>query len=901
MNGSRTGTGGTAMNPRKRTAILLAFLLLAGATAWAQAPAGTIAGVVRDAATGDPLPHAALTLEGTANWGGESEEQGIFQIPNIPPGVYNVKVQLMGYATATVPNVEVRAGETTRLPVELREEVATLEGLSIVGKKEKIDKGSTSTKYTKTGADISKMPVDDLVEAIGLNAGVIAKGGELHFRGGRAGEVQVQVDGMPVRDPLVGGQVSLAMTAVNDLEVLTGGLDAKYGNAQSGVILYRTKEGGERFGGEVRYITDDYGSPKNTYDNYDRVLLGLGGPLPVPDLTYYISAEATYQDDYPKTRERRGRENILNFISVGDRKNNEVKLQGKLAYKPGADYKLTFEVLDQSQRYDSYYHAWSRAGYVQQFLDTTRTEEVVLRHGRWSLVPLDSTYVYYNAAEHTPNVRDEFRQYKAVFHHSLSKDAQYSVKMSSQHFFTDSRVLGKNEWEYEGQRDRDYWFNYTDLESYDFFVTCGDYPALSTRETRVYQGLFDLTWKHGKHTFETGLSGTYNDMRFFSVTRPYLNNTQGEIGASRSVYHFYNPEGAFYAQDRWEHEGMVLNIGVRYDINSVGDQVPISDVTERVKKQLSPRVGIGYPISDRDVFSFHYARLYQMPDRQYVYDNRDVYDGVRGNPNLENETTIQYQAAIQHLFSELLVGQFSVYYKDIYGLITAEEIPDWTATGNITSYVNKDYASSKGFEVSLSRGWQNYMRWDLSYGYGVANGVASDPNAAISRNFVYLPTGEQPLDWDVRHSVSVNLGLGDQRSWGVNLIWEYQTGTPYTPIQRNTRETEPETINSRRLPSETNLNIRADKYYTLWGKRLSLFVDARNVLDAKNITWLSPTNWPPPPVTNAYTTYYTETGRAGGAYLADHNEDGIEEFIPLNDPRVFGNPRTIRMGVGFEF
>jgi len=889
------------MKAAKWAAAILAVGLCAAGTAWAQAPAGNLAGVVRDASTGNPLTHAAVLVEGTG-WGIETDEEGAFQINSIPAGVYTVRVQMMGYTGVSTPNVTIRAGETTRLPVSLREEVVvTLQEISVVGKKPKVDRTQTGTKYTKSSEDISKMPVDDLVEAIGLNAGVIAQGGELHFRGGRGGEVQVQVDGLPVRDPLVGGQVALSISAVGDFEVLTGGLDAKYGNAQSGVILYRTKEGGEQFGGEIRYVTDDYGSPKNTYDNYDRVLLGVGGPLPVRDLTYYVSAEATYQDNYPKTREERGRRNLLNFISMGDRKNNETKLQGKLAYKPGADYKLTFEVIDQTQRYDNYQHAWSRSGYVQQFLDTTRTEEVVLRHGRWSPVQLDSTYVYYNAAEHTPNVLDEFRQYKGVFNHSVSKDAQYSIKVSSQHFYQDSRVQGKSEWEYDGERERDFWFNYTDLDSYDFYVTNGDYPALTTQETRVYQGLWDLTWKHGKHTFETGLSGVYNDMRYFQVNRPYLNNSTGEIGSYRDAYHYYMYDGAGYVQDRWEHEGMVLNLGVRYDLFSVGDQIPISDVTERVKKGLSPRVGIGYPISDRDVFSFHYARLQQFPDRRYLLNNRGTYDGVRGNPNLETETTIQYQAAIQHLFSELLVGQFSVYYKDIYGLVTAEETADWTATGNVNTYVNKDYASAKGFEVSLSRTWQNYMSWDLSYSYGVATGVASDPNAAVSRNFLYLPTGEQPLDWDVRHSVSVNMGLGDQRTWGVNLIWTYQTGSPYTPVQRNTRQTEPETINSRRLPSTTELSLRADKYYTLWGKRLSLFLDARNVLDARNINYLNPANWPPPPVTDAYMIYYTETGRAGGAYLADHNADGIEEFIPLNDPRVFASPRTIRVGMGFEF
>jgi outer membrane receptor for ferrienterochelin and colicin len=676
-----------------------------------------------------------------------------------------------------------------------------------------------------------------------------------------------------------------------------GGLDAKYGNAQSGVVIFRTKEGGERFSGEVRYQTDDYGSPKNTFDNYDRFFLGLGGPMPVRDMTYYVSGEATYSDDYPKTVERRSRQRLLDFISVGDRKNNSLKLQGKLAYRPSPNHKLTFELIRQESRADDYYHMWNQAGYVETFSDTLDTGEIVQRAGQWSPTPLDSTYVYYNAAEHTPNRTNSMGQYKLVLFHQLSQHAQYSVRVSTEAFDADSRVLGQKEWEYAGERDRDFWANYRDATaSSDFSVISGDNPFLSNRSTRVYRGLFDLTWRRGKHTFEGGLSGAYNDMRYFSVYRPYLHSTGGQIGSPREQYHYYNPEGAAYVQDRWEHEGMILNAGVRYDVFSVGDQVAVAEVTDRIKGQLSPRVGVGYPISDRDLFSFHYGRLYQIPDRQYIFDNRDSFDGTRGNPNLSNETTIQYQAAIQHLFSELLVGQFSVYYKDIYGLITATQVDDWASTGTITTWVNRDYASSKGFEVSLVRGFRNYMRWEVSYTYGVALGVGSDP----SRRGGYLAS-EQPLDWDVRHSVGVSLSLTDRRTWGVHLTWDYMTGSPYTPQQRDTRTIEPEMVNSRRLPSETTLNVRADKYYTVWGKQLSLFVDARNVLDARNIGGLAPGNWPAPPVREAYVIYYTETGRAGGAYLKDLNGDGVDDFVPLNDPRVFSEPRTVRVGVGLEF
>ncbi len=48
--------------------------------------------------------------------------------------------------------------------------------------------------------------------------------------------------------------------------------------------------------------------------------------------------------------------------------------------------------------------------------------------------------------------------------------------------------------------------------------------------------------------------------------------------------------------------------------------------------------------------------------------------------------------------------------------------------------------------------------------------------------------------------------------------------------------------------------------------------------------------------------FYSETGRAGGAYLSDDlNEDGVQDWVPLNDPRVFQEGRNIRVGIGVSF
>jgi hypothetical protein len=110
--------------------------------------------------------------------------------------------------------------------------------------------------------------------------------------------------------------------------------------------------------------------------------------------------------------------------------------------------------------------------------------------------------------------------------------------------------------------------------------------------------------------------------------------------------------------------------------------------------------------------------------------------------------------------------------------------------------------------------------------------------------------------------------------------------------------------NSRRLPSNSSLTIDGDKFYKIWGQNVTLFFDARNVLNAKNIDNLTVDGFPNPNVNFAgddYLIYYTQTGRAGGAYLQDTNGDNIPDWVPVNDPRVFEEGRSVRVGLNLTF
>ena len=878
----------------------------------AAAATGRIAGKALERGK-DPVSFANVVVLGTKQ-GTMTDENGAFILSGIPVGTYQVKLQAIGF-DPVIQTVQVNAGQTAVLnfsvgATKVVKEVETIE----VRAEKRIDTKSSTTKQSISAEKLKEIPVDNLSQAIATKAGVVAQGGELHFRGGRGGEVKFQFDGVEATDPAFGGQAGIANLAVAGTDVLSGGFDAEYGNALSGVVSVSTKEGGDRLSGEVRWDTDRYGDPTKTFNNYDRFTFGFGGPTPVKNLTYFATYEGSFTDTYLRSTKTRPSRTLLDFVQLGNRQSNQINTNFKLAYRANPRNKITFETINNHTISTPYDHEWSRNGYVSVTYDTTRNTDGTFklnpRYGRWSQVPLDSTFVYQNMPDHVPTLDERFQQFIAVWTNQLSDKSVWTTRIASLNFDTRNSVGDKEPWEYEIQSPF-YWTGNLGFgtENNPFFATHGDIPTYLSRQTRVYTLKTDYSTRRWKqHTVKTGIEAKYNRVRNLSLAFPN-SESNGLPGGTRSDYVNYNPEGSAYIQDRWEFEGLVLNAGVRYDIFTPGAQVQDADLKsgQRYKSQFSPRLGIAYPVSDRDVLSFHYGWTYQTPARSYIFENRGISStvGVKGNPDLEPETNIAYQAGVQHLFSKDISGQFSVFFKDIYGLITIRQERD--ENGNLVNvYFNGDYASARGFEASLIKSFSHKFSADVNYTYSIATGVASDPNTALqffNGGRLYLPISEQALNWDQRHTVSIASTIRDPGKWGLRMLWTYGSGFPFTPAFRNDRRPDPALTNSRRMPSQARLTIDGDKFYKIWGQNVTLFVDARNVLDATNIQNLSPGRRSPFVNTSGddYTIYYTETGRAGGAYLQDINGDNVLDWVPTNDPRVFEEGRNVRMGVSVTF
>ena len=905
-----------------RTGLLAAlFCSLLAVPAWTQqatppAPAGgstgRITGRVLERGR-DPIPYANVRILGAVRMGALTDENGSFSIAGVPVGTHQIQAEPLGF-DKQVQTVQVNAGATTTLTFAVTEvrSVKTIEEIEVRAEK-RIDTKSSTTKQSISAEKLRELPVDNLREAIGTKAGVVAQGGELHFRGGRGGEVKFQFDGVEVSDPLTGRGANIGTLAVAGTDIISGGFDAEFGNALSGVVNVSTKEGSDRFGGEVRWDTDRYGDPTKTFNNFDRFTFGFGGPTPMKNLTYFATYEGTFSDTHLRTSLTKPSHTLFDFLQFGNRQSNQINTNFKLAYRLNSKNKLTVETINNRSIVTPYNHMWSRRGFVKVTYDTNLTTgSVTPRYGTWSFTKVDSSFVAQNMPDHVPTTDDRFQSFSSVWTNQLSDKSVLTARMSNIRFNQRTSVGRKQPWEYEIQSPF-FWSGNTQpaTENNLYFATHGDFPNFNINSgttTAVKTDFSTRRWKN--HTMKSGIEAKYNRVQNLALTAPNL-EANGLPGQARSDFVNYNPEGAAYLQDRWEYEGLVLNAGVRYDLFSPGLQIADIDLVsgKRYKQQFSPRLGIAYPISDKDVLSFHYGWTYQTPSRNVVFQNRGLNTSVntRGNPDLEPETNISYQAGMQHLFSRDVSGQFTVFFKDIYGLIRVRQERD--DNGNLVNvWNNGDYASARGFETTLSKSFSHKFSAEIDYSYQIATGVASDPNSAL--NFfnggaLYLPIAEQALDWDQRSTLSLNAVIRDPGKWGFRILWSYGSGFPFTPTFRNDRQADPLLTNSRYLPSSSRLTLDGDKYYKVWGQSVTVFFDARNVLNATTINSLDQNSFPNNNVDRAggsdYLIYYTETGRAGGAYLQDINGDNVDDWVALRDPRVFDEGRNVRIGVRLTF
>ncbi len=922
---------------------------------------GKISGKVTDAKNKEGLISVNMFLVGTS-MGAVTDIDGNYSIIGVPPGTYTLKASLIGYNTVSVTNVGVNIDLTTKQDFVLSESAVEVKEVVIVAQRDLVQKDITASTSIMNKELISSLAVTEVSDVIQLQAGVTkSSGGDLHLRGGRSGQISYQIDGVPVTDAYDGGStVDIGANAIQELQVVSGAFNAEYGQAMSGVVNIVTKDGGDRIAGNAQAYSGTYLSNRtNIFYNIDNIRISglnnaevsLSGPLPIKDLYFFGSFRHYYNrgfeygqryfvpTDFAREVQNTGGKQY-NILQTGDEKpvpmNSDEKYfaQGKLSYRLFKNLRLMYNFI-----YDS-----------RQYQDYDNSNRLTPDNNLHRFLKGYSNIFTFN---HTLSVSSFYNLslsylYKDYQHYLFENVNSWNIGRPTQ--YTDNDILQTPPYSYAmGGTNKSRFHRNT--------------GTMGVKLDWVDQVNKELSLQFGGEFKEHRIF--YQDITLLPKTDADGNRLYPydvyipDISSQNHNEYVHKPkEGSLYIQSKFEGFNLIFNAGVRFDyfnpdadilndehsdpndplyyqytVDDPNINNPVKpdnrfhdynhngvmDDTDRIrtyderlaywykkakaKTQISPRLGLAFPISADGVIHFSYGYFFQLPSYESMYTNPEFELGVGsgnqglfGNADLQPQQTVKGEIGIKQQLTEDIAVDVTMFFEDFRNL-TGTQTQDILVFGGAqtySKYANSDFGFSKGIVVKLEKRFADGLAVNLDYTFSITKGNSSNP--ADTRNAIAggaLPeTFIAPLDWDQTHTLNVVASYSQPKNWGLSIIANMFSGQPYTPAVNKNSSVKTNTFarNSDYKPSIFNVDLRANKDFAVGNSNLSFFVRVFNLLDLEN----------------ARSVY----GNSGDPYFSFDKLDA-ERLNPTlyyntidqlyTNPTFFSEPRRVELGASFTF
>ncbi|MBP7461720.1 MAG: TonB-dependent receptor [Candidatus Delongbacteria bacterium] len=753
--------------------------------------AGKIAGRVTDAETGEPLIGVNVMVEGSQK-GAATDEKGEYVILNVQPGIHTLKFLFIGYKPLNVSNLQIKIDRTSTINVRLQStalQIGQGDPIVITAEKPIVEADKTSSSIHIDAREMSSLPVEGLRNVLELSANTQRTAdGKLEIRGND--DIKVIQNGMGVVRPNDGqpayGTSTKSETswkydinplAVSQMEVISGGFNAEYGNAQSGVVKVVTKEGSEKFSaafvieyrppgkyhwGENVYSQNQtewkkWGNIENWYSQsqfYNDSLGRVDSARVIRNYNLWVTNHTPSDDNifgvYDYTRDPYTRylfslsgplgrnPNKLTFFASGELKNKPTRLPTRektqrlqnylfvLAFKPNAS------------------HSFKLTTMIQSFYSGMGSGSDDIRWaGLWDSYGAKRKYTLIYDSPREETVYAQSLTYKYLFSSKSFLEAimthQNEVLYALQTPTPATATDIKNPVELRQIEEDGPWFEkfrtyYTWSSIYNqASVTDFWEGKLSFSSQVTHTNLF----KMGMETFL--MDQDYNASSSLCVAAFLSRNGYAANYKAKTWY------AAGYLQDKLEFAGMVANIGVRSDAYNFGADVPSDPYNlfypatgstgngipqwenSKTYLSLSPRFGISFPIAERTAFRIQYGHFRSMPSVNRALDNQTNYGwGSYGNPNLKPPLSINYEVGVQQNLWNTHQLDIVTYYNDLKDQVSTIYIRSSTGNqnrsddfkGSYISYSNQGHGNSRGVEVTFanrnSRSWLYRCSFSLS-------------------------------------------------------------------------------------------------------------------------------------------------------------------------------------------
>lgn len=542
------------------------------------------------------------------------------------------------------------------------------------------------------------------------------------------------------------------------------------------------------------------------------------------------------------------------------------------------------------------------------------------------------------------------------YNKNYSLNLKTTVTPSARTFLSINTATTKSSYQsylYKNPFDSRY-FNYENIPIFGieqpgqqyFFNEVGTDNSIFERSTTSYIAKAELSSQiNDQHLVKAGVSFQYDEVFFENINLQPLSAEEGIVipdyipederqyiklgipplettNHSKFIRNPYN--FAAFLQDKIEYENLIVNVGLRFDYFNANAQIPADsqdpDITnptleenavltreERekfwykdvdAKFQLSPRIGVAYPINEKGVIHFSYGYFFQMPTYEYLFTNSQILlpessgvFGIYGNPDLKPERSTQYELGVKYEIFEGTGLEITGYYKDTRDYVSSGSIlRTYNPSVRYATWINRDYSISRGLTVALNQRINQRFNFGLDYTYTSVEGSNSDPAAEFNLAVATGATAQtlvkyiRPLDWDRSHIINGSLFYAGN-SWGGNLVGRFLTGTPYTPttpflVRMGPTASVRDLSNTERYPNRFTLDLNAYKDFQVSGTKIQIFLNIYNILDLEVIN-----------------SIYPSSGSPDGPLIEPINYDS-GYFI---DPSRYDEPRRFQLGIQFSF
>lgn len=910
--------------------ILLLFL---GALEVSVGQSGKIAGKVTDRSTGESLPSASVYVD--AVWvngeeiklptplGASTDVDGVYFILALRPGEYTLNCRLIGYAKKVITGVKVVIDRTTEVNVQLETEAILHEGVVVTAYQPGVvEKDLTATKRTYEISDVEHMAgINTIADILTLQADVI----DNHFRGGREGEAQYLISGGTINNPLDASRSFEPITsALQTVDVLTSGFSAEFGNAQSGVINMVPKEGGDKWTSRIDLSMDLPhfqtwgGNPysKENFPLYDVLTnperwlvkfydIGIIRPYFDKDSRYGSFISRKYPTTMPDSLRRlvsrtdslrAARFGIANWkqatreIGTNDNSIPEHKLNVTFGGPLTDDIRL-FVAMQQEK-------GSSQGAEVPTAIPDLRRQllsNLTFQLGRNDKLNVLFVYGYsfFNASLQ-PN--DYFER---ILQNPKTIKTSHQVGAKWMHQIDQASFLELNLQLLSAKKNVNPEFlepgRYSNIDAYlggsgSGYAYAGSWSVQPLAMNNL------TTSRTDEKTTTLSIDGSYNaqinrnnllkgGIQYVSYILDVQNlYSMSDLSSWKYKSYKVHPyEGALYLQDKMEFEGLIANVGLRFDFYNFNynyfssvfspltneDGLSVSpDEAARTKTKpfgrLQPRFGVSFPVSEHTVFHFNYGTFVQRPPFNYIIGGRFGKSGTiytfsdLGNATLKPERTSSWDVGIVHALPGGLRVDLSAYYKDVNDLIEQATYQDLQYnTPPFTNFTNIDFATIKGFVVSIDHK-SGPLSFHVNYNYGIAKGKSSGPvgqpihiyrtrDTHIDSLVINQGVGTKDilLDYDRTHRLLATVGLRTPSQSGptmfgiqpfsdinLSLTFTFNSGRPYSDPSGGTL-----TMFNMRSPNYYDLRIRVQKSFKVGSVKYTAYAEGFNLINFKEYSY----------------------------------------------------------------